>query len=381
MFDFTFHNPTKIEFGRGKERNIGLYMREFDVKRTLLIYGSERIKKDGLFDTVAASLKENGIEFIELGGVVSNPVLSKVYEGIELARKFNADSVLSVGGGSCLDSAKAIAAGALYEGDVWDFFTGKDPSRALKIFDIITLAATGSEMNSGAVVTNEATKQKFAIHGDVLYPLVSVVNPQLQASVSREYLVYSAADIIAHSIEGYFTASVQPDIINLYIEANIKTVMKTTEILLAGPDNYDARAEFAWAATMALNGLTYVGTHGYSYPNHMLEHAMSAVVNCAHGAGLAVIMPAWMKWYKNQNLGAFERFAREIFGVNSADEGIAAFKAWLSKIGAPVSLKAVGIDGETLDEVVNLAHDYAANWRKDKLYTKENIKAIFELAK
>lgn len=381
MFDFTFHNPTKIEFGRGKERNIGLYMREFDAKRTLLIYGSERIKKDGLFDTVAASLKENGIEFIELGGVVSNPVLSKVYEGIELARKFNADSVLSVGGGSCLDSAKAIAAGALYEGDVWDFFTGKDPSRALKIFDVITLAATGSEMNSGAVVTNEATKQKFSIHGDMLYPLVSVVNPQLQASVSREYLVYSAADIIAHSIEGYFTAKVQPDIVNLYIESNIKTVMKTTEILLADPDNYDARAEFAWAATMALNGLTYVGTHGYSYPNHMLEHAMSAVVNCAHGAGLAVIMPAWMKWYKSRNLSAFERFAREIFGVSSADEGIAAFKAWLSKIGAPVSLKAVGIEGETLDEVVNLAYDYAVNWRKDKLYTKENIKEIFELAK
>ena len=381
MFDFTFHNPVKIEFGRGKERNIGLYMREFNAKRTLLIYGSDRIKKDGLFDKVMASLKENGIEFIELGGVVSNPVLSKVYEGIELARKFNADSVLSVGGGSCLDSAKAIAAGALYEGDVWDFFTGKDPSRALKIFDVITLAATGSEMNSGAVVTNEATKQKFSIHGDVLYPLVSVVNPQLQASVSREYLVYSAADIIAHSIEGYFTAKVQPDIINLYIEANIKTVMKTTEILLADPDNYDARAEFAWAATMALNGLTYVGTHGYSYPNHMLEHAMSAVVNCAHGAGLAVIMPAWMKWYKSRNLGAFERFAREIFGVNSADEGIAAFKAWLSKIGAPVSLKAVGIEGETLDEVINLAYDYAVNWRKDKLYTKENIKEIFELAK
>ena len=381
MFDFTFHNPTKIEFGRGKERNIGLYLREFDAKRTLLIYGSDRIKKDGLFDKVAASLKEKGIEFIELGGVVSNPVLSKVYEGIELARKFNADSVLSVGGGSCLDSAKAIAAGALYEGDVWDFFTGKDPSRALKIFDIITLAATGSEMNSGAVVTNEATKQKFSIHGDVLYPLVSVVNPQLQKSVSREYLVYSAADVIAHSIEGYFTASVQPSVINLYIEANIKTVMKTTEILLADPDNYDARAEFAWAATMALNGLTYVGTHGYSYPNHMLEHAMSAVVNCAHGAGLAVIMPAWMKWYKSRNLGAFERFAQEIFGVNSADEGIAAFKAWLSKIGAPVSLKAVGIEGETLDEVINLAYDYAANWRKDKLYTKENIKEIFELAK
>jgi NADH-dependent butanol dehydrogenase a len=156
--------------------------------------------------------------------------------------------------------------------------------------------------------------------------------------------------------------------------------MKTTEILLADPDNYDVRAEFALATTIALNGLTYVGTHGYSYPNHMLEHAMRAVVNCAHGAGLVVIMPAWMKWYKSRNLCAFERFAREIFGVNSADEGIAAFKAWLSKIGAPVSLNAVGIEGKTLNEVVNLAYDYAANWRKDKLYTKENIKEIFELA-
>ena len=253
----------------------------------------------------------------------SNPVLSKVKEAIKIAKDFGADSVLAIGGGSVLDSAK-VAAGACYDGDVWDFFTGKSPSRALKIFDVITLAATGSEMNSGAVVTREETRQKYAIDGRVLYPKVSIIDSELQASVSREYLVYSASDIIAHSIEGYFTASVQPGLISSYVEANIKAVIKTTEILLANPDDYDARAEFAWAATMALNGLTYVGTGGYSYPNHMIEHAMSAVTDCAHGAGLSVVMPAWMKWYKDRNLAQFERFAREIFGLKGADEGIAA---------------------------------------------------------
>ncbi|MGP1485962.1 MAG: iron-containing alcohol dehydrogenase [Campylobacter sp.] len=381
MFDFSFRNPTRIEFGREKERNIGSYMSEFGVKRAVLIYGSERIKKDGLYDKVIQSLQENSIEFIALSGVVSNPVLSKVYEGVQIAKEFGADSVLSVGGGSCLDSAKAIAAGALYDGDVWDFFTGKTPDKALKIFDIITLAATGSEMNSGGVVTKEQTKQKFSIHGECLYPTLSVINPQLQASVSSQYLVYSAADIIAHSIEGYFTAKIQPELINSYIEANIKTVMKTTEFLLKNPSDYDARAEFAWAATMALNGMTYVGTKDYSYPNHMLEHAMSAVVNCAHGAGLSVIMPAWMKWYKSRNLSAFERFSREIFGLKTADDGIEALKKWFEKIGTPTSLSEVKIQNEILDETINVAHANAVAWGQDGLYTKEIIREIFNLAK
>lgn len=381
MFDFSFHNPTRIEFGKGKEQKIGAYMREFGAKRAVLLYGSERIKNDGLYDTVVKSLNENGIEFTALGGVVSNPVLTKVYEGIELARSFNADAILSVGGGSCLDSAKAIAAGAVYDGDVWDFFTGKKPKNALKIFDIITIAATGSEMNCGGVVTKESTKQKFAIDGKCLYPVLSVINPQLQATVSREYLVYSASDVIAHSIEGYFTATTQPELINSYIEANIKTIMKTTEILLTNPNDYDARADFAWAATMALNGMTYVGTNGYSYPNHMIEHAMSAVTNCAHGAGLSVIMPAWMKWYKDRNLPAFERFAREIFGLKTADDGIQALKAWFEKIGTPTKLGEVNIENEILEQTIEVAYANALAWGQSDLYTKDNIRTIFELAK
>ena len=382
MENFTFYNPVRIEFGKGKEAHIGEYMREFGAKKALVLYGSERVRKSGLLGVATGSLKANGIEFTELGGVKSNPVLSKVNEAIKIAREFGADSVLAVGGGSVLDSAKAVAAGAKYDGDVWDFFTGKSPSVALKIFDIITLAATGSEMNCGGVVTKEQTKQKYSISAPCLYPKISVINPQLQATVSREYLVYSASDIIAHSIEGYFTASVHPDIVRAYIEANIKTVIRTTEILLENPDDYDARAEFAWAATMALNGITMVGTSGIEYPNHMIEHAMSAVTDCAHGAGLSVVMPAWMKWYKDRNLGVFERFAREIFGLKTANEGIEALKAWFDKIGTPTRLSHLNINSDAIfSEIVDVAYENAKTWAMQELYPKENIAKILELAK
>ena len=166
-----------------------------------------------------------------------------------------------------------------------------------------------------------------------------------------------------------------------YIEANIKTVIRTTEALLADPSDYDARAEFAWAATMALNGLTYVGVGGFGYPNHMIEHAMSAVVDCAHGAGLSVVMPAWMRWYKDRNLSAFERFAREIFGLKSADEGILALKAWFDKIGTPTSLAQLGIEGKALDEVIDVAATNAKAWNMAELYSCENIAKILELAR
>lgn len=381
MYEFSFYNPTRIEFGAEKEQHIGNYMAEFGAKKALIVYGSERIKQSGLFDTVAKSLQNNNIEFVELGGVKSNPILSKVNEGIKKAKDFGADCVLSVGGGSCLDSAKAIAAGALYDGDVWDFFTGKKVEKALMIFDIMTLAATGSEMNSGGVVMKEETQQKYSIHGVPLFPKVSVINPHLQATVSRDYLVYSAADIIAHSIEGYFTASVQPEIINMQVEANIKTVLKTTEILLENPDDFEARGDFAWAATMALNGLTYVGTHGFSYPNHMIEHAMSAVCDVPHGAGLSVVMPAWMTWYKDKNPAQFKRFAKEIFGLETAEEGIAALKAWFDKVGTPTTLTQLNIEGDVLDAVIDNATQNAIDWQMSEIYTREVISEVFALAK
>lgn len=372
MQNFTFHNPTILDFGKDKEMQIGQHITNFGIKKVLLTFGSNRIKNDGLFDKVVTSLASHGIQFVECGGIISNPILSKVYEGIDIARNNQVEAVLSVGGGSVLDSSKAIAAGAKYDGDVWDLFIGKSPiTTALPVFDILTLAATGSEMNSGAVVTNEKTKQKYAINAPALFPKVSVVNPALMQTVTKDYLVYSAADIIAHSIEGYFTASVQPHFQSRLVESIIKTVIETTEILIADPMNYDARSEFAWASTQALNGLIYSGTAGFSYPNHMIEHSLSALYNVPHGAGLSVVMPAWMKWYHTRNPEQFTRFAKEVFGVSTALEGIAALENWFNKVGTPTKLAQFGIAKSELPVILENVLGNASYFGVADIYTSD----------
>ena len=370
MENFSFCNPTQIEFGRDKEKNIGKYISQNGVKKVLLVYGSKRVIEDGLFDVVIKSLKENGVDFIAFGGVVSNPILGTIKNAIKIAKDEKVDGVLSLGGGSVLDSSKAIAVGTLYDIDVWDFFLGKEQiKKALPIFDIITLAATGSEMNGYAVVTNEKTKQKFSIWSPLVYPKVSVINPELQKSVSKEYLVYSATDIIAHTIEGYFTAKIQPKYMSRQVENIIKTVIETTEILIENPDDYNARGEFAWAATNALNGTTTVGTAGFSFPNHLIEHALSALYNVPHGAGLSVVIPAWAKWYYKENEAQFIRFAKEIFGKNTALEGIEALESWFNKIGTPTRLNQFGLDKSNISDIIeNLS--YQNDIGKDDL---ENI--------
>lgn len=381
MDNFTFFNPTKVEFGKDKEQAIGQHLAEHGIKKVLLTYGSERIKRDGLFAVVSKSLNERGIQFVECGGIVSNPVLSKVREAIALARSQQVDAVLSVGGGSVLDSSKAIAAGVRYDGDVWDLFVGKASiDSALPVFDILTLAATGSEMNCGAVVTNEATKEKFAIQSPHTFPKVSIVNPALMQTISRDYLVYSAADIIAHSIEGYFTATVQPKIQSRLVESVITTVMETTEALLAAPNDYNARAEFAWAATLALNGITYAGTSGFGYPNHMIEHSLSALFNVPHGAGLSVVMPAWMKWYHSRNPAQFERFAQQIFGLKTAEEGIAALEKWFDKIGTPTRLSQLGITAAELPAILDNLKGNAQWFGLAETYTPDVLADILQRA-
>lgn len=381
MRDFTYYNPTRIEFGKDKEKQIGNYISEYNLKKVLIVYGSDRIKKDGLFDCVTKSLEAQNIEYIELSGIQSNPLLSKVKEGIALAKKEKVDGVLAVGGGSVLDSSKAIAAGACYDGDVWDFYTFKETiKKALPIFDIMTLAATGSEMNPTSVVTNEETKQKYYIHSNPVFPKVSVINPELQKSVSKDYLVYSAVDIIAHSIEGYFTASYMPDIISSYIETNIKTAIKTAEILIKNPNDYEARGEFAWAATNALNGTTSNGNEGATSPNHMIEHDISALYNVPHGAGLSVVMPAWMKWYYKNNEKKFERFAKEIFGLNSALEGIEALENWFNKIGSPTKLSQFDIKEDALAEIAQNVENNTKFFGLSGVYTKEKVLEILKLA-
>ncbi len=381
MNDFTYYNPTKIEFGKDKENKIGEYLAQAGIKKVLLHYGQGSIKKNGLYGRIIDSLAKHNVEFEELSGVVSNPLLSKVNEGIELAKENNIEAILAVGGGSVADSAKAIAVGAKYEGDVWDFFINKAQiTEALPVFTVMTLSATASEMNGNSVVMNDDTKQKYSIASVLINPVVSVINPELMSSVSKEYLAYSAVDIISHCIEVYFTASTHPHFNSRIVEAIIKTVIETTEILLENPNDYDARAEFAWAAIQGLNGLTPAGTAGGTFPNHMIEHSLSAIYNVAHGAGLAVVIPAWMKWYKEQNEAQFQRFAKEIFNSDDANVGIEKLENWFSKIGAPTRLAELNIPRDGIKELAINANGTANVWGFGDLYSAETIIEILEKA-
>ena len=381
MENFTFFNPTQIEFGTDKEKQIGQHLAAHGVKKVLLCYGSERIKREGLFDVVSTSLAEQGIAFVECGGIISNPIISKVREGIALAKAHQVDAILSVGGGSVLDSSKAIAAGVCHDGDIWDLFVGKARvETALPLFAILTLAATGSEMNPSAVVTNDETKEKFFISAASLFPKVSIVNPALMQGVTRDYLVYSASDVITHLIEAYFTATVHPKLQSRLVEALINTVIETTEALLTDPDDYEARAQFAWAATLALNGLAYSGAAGFGYPNHAIEHSLSALFNVPHGAGLSVIVPAWMKWYLDRNPAQFERFARKVFGVDTSEQGIAALQAWYDKIGTPTHLPQLGIKEIDLPAIVENVQRNVRIFGIAETYTPEVVTAILKNA-
>jgi len=381
MNDFMYYNPTKIEFGRGKEKNIGKYIKEAGYDSVLLVYGTGSIKRSSLYDDTIASLTNSGIVYEELDGVVSNPLLSRVYDGIKIAKEHKLQAVLGVGGGSVADSVKAIAAGAKYEGDVWDFFIQKAQiTEALPVFTVMTLAATASEMNGNSVVMNDETKQKYSIASVLVNPVLSVINPELMATVSKDYLAYSAVDAIAHAIEIYFTASSHPNFNSRLVESIIKSIMETTEILINNPNDYDARGEFAWVATQALNGLLPTGTAGGSFPNHMIEHSLSALYNVAHGAGLSIVIPAWMKWYDEQNLPQFERFSKEVFGLDGAEAGIEALENWFAKIGSPVSLADANIPREGIPSLAENAAETAVLWGMGSVYKKDVIVEILKKA-
>lgn len=235
-------------------------------------------------------------------------------------------------------------------------------------------------MNFGAVVTNEETKEKLFISSPSLLPKVSIVNPALMQGVSRDYLVYSASDVIAHLIESYFTATVQPKLLSRLIESLICTIIETTEALLTDPANYDARSQFAWAATLALNGLTFSGAAGFSYPNHAIEHSLSALFNVPHGAGLSVVMPAWMKWYLDRNRPQFERFAQNVFGVEAPEEGIAALESWFNKIGTPTRFNQLGISEADLPTIVDNVLINVRAFGITNIYTPEVVTDILKRA-
>jgi alcohol dehydrogenase YqhD (iron-dependent ADH family) len=381
MNDFEFYNPTKVIFGKEKENLIGQVLKKDGIKKVLFVYGQSSIKKTGLYDKVVNSLKYNGIEFVEHGGVKPNPVLSHTREGIEKAKKEKVEAILSVGGGSVLDEGKVIAVGAKTDKDVWQFFKGETITDALPNYTILTLAATGSEMNGYAVITNEETKEKLSISSEYMYPKVSILNPQLTFTVSPHYQAFAAVDAIAHTIEWYFTCKTCPNLQNRLVESIVKTVMETTQKIIQNPTDYDARSEFMWAATLALNGTTRTGYSGGVYVNHMIAHSLGALYDLPHGACLSIVIPAWMWWYKDKNKSQFDRFAKEVFGLNNPEEGIKALKKWFKSIGAPVSLQDGNIPSSDIDKIADHVYNTTAKlWKLDKIYTKDKIKEILYLA-
>jgi len=380
MEQFYYHNPTQLLNGKDTHKKIGKVLTRDTVSSVLLVFGENHIKKSGLLDEIVVLLEQENINVVLHGGVASNPVLSHAREGVILAKQHNVKAILAVGGGSVVDESKVIAAGAKMESDVWNIYKGTPIEDALPLYVILTLSATGSEMNGGFVLTNKETKEKFGFGSPHTYPKVSIVNPELAYTVPANYLAYSAIDAISHVIEVYFNASSLPVIQRRFMDNIVLTIIETTEQLLADPKNYNARAEFSLAATWALNSLTRMGTGVAPFPVHMIEHSLSALYNVAHGEGLAVVIPAWMKWAKAEKAERFQLFAQSIFQLKTADDAITGLEAWFKKIAAPITLAQLNIDKKDINIIAENAYLTSERWQMKDVYTKDVIANILTLA-
>ncbi len=389
MQNFIFENPTKIIFGKGTIGRIGSEVKRFGTN-VLLVYGQGSIKNNGVYDQVMKSLMEAAVTVIEFPGVKSNPVLSHVLKGIELARQENVDVIVAVGGGSVIDTAKTIAAGVMADpgDDIWDFFTYKKKIRgAVPLLTVLTISASASEMNAAAVITKEDRAQKFSIRSPYIQPKTSILDPTVLFSLSPAYSAYSAVDAITHMLEGYFNNTEPNGILqDRLVEGLMKTIMESTDRILEDPQNYNARADMMWATTLAFNGLTSAGMGMIALPAHMIEHSLSALYDIAHGAGLSIVLPGWMTYALPKNPAKFARLAREIFGVGDNDDNragavcIERLKQWFSSIGSPVSLDEAGIPKDDIDRIAENAFALSRVWGL-KDYTHEIISEVLENCK
>jgi alcohol dehydrogenase YqhD (iron-dependent ADH family) len=388
MENFRFFNSTAIIFGRDTEKLVGAETKKRG-KRVLVHFGGGSIKKSGLYDRVVGSLRESGIAFFELGGVKPNPRLSLVHEGVDLCRKNNVDFILAVGGGSVIDSAKAIALGATNTGDVWDFYMGKAaPTEALPIGCVLTIPAAGSESSQSSVITNEEGKLKRFCDTEILRPSFAIMNPELSFTLPPYQTACGASDIMAHVMERYFTNSRHVELTDRLCESVLKTVIENAPIALGDPENYDARAEIMWAGAIAHNDLLGTGRIG-DWASHMIEHELSAINDVAHGAGLAIVFPAWMKYVCKHDIRSFVRFAVRVWNVDerfhdpeqTVLEGIRRLENFFKSIGLPTRLSEIGITEKNFDMIANKCRrfdgDTVGNFVK---LDGQAIKKILELA-
>ncbi len=364
MNSFDFYSPTYFVFGRDRETEAGAYVKKFGGSRVLVLYGGQSAKRTGLLDRVNESLRSAGLASVELGGIKPNPKSDMVYEGIELCRREQVDFLLAVGGGSVIDTAKAIAAGAVYDGDFWDFFSGKAPEKALPVGTVLTIAASGSEGSPDAIITKADTLEKNAAEADCLRPRFSILNPALTESLPPYQTACGVTDIMAHAFERYFTNTPDVETTDRLLEGVLLAMLHEGRRVMADPHNYEARANIMWAGMVCHNDVMGVGRK-QDWNSHHLEHVLSALYDCAHGAGLAVIMPAWMRYCVEH--GGEKRFAQmavRVFGCQmdfddpkrTAMEGVNAFRAFLKDIGMPLTFAEIGADPADIPKLVEMNH-------------------------
>ena len=387
MNNFNFYSPTFFVFGKGRETEAGKYVKHFGGSKVLIHYGGGSVIKSGLLERVKTSLASESISFVELGGVMPNPRSGLVYKGIEICKNENIDFVLAIGGGSVIDSSKAIAAGALYDGDFWDFYTGKSIKKALPVGTILTISAAGSEGSTGSVITHENGMLKRAANSVALRPAFSILNPELTCTLPNYQTACGATDMMAHVMERYFTNTTNVEITDRLCEGILLTVIKETPKALANPTDYESRANIMWAGTVAHNDICGVGRE-QDWSSHGMEHELSGLYDVAHGAGLAVMFPAWMKYVMKHDINRFAQFAVRVWGCemdfqnpeNTARQGIERLEDFFRSIGMPVRFSELGAKAEdipTLVKTMGLGEHTLGSFVK---LTAEDVKKIYELA-
>lgn len=361
MDNFTFYAPTYFVFGKDTENKAGEYVKKFGGSKVLLHYGGGSVVRSGLLDRVKNSLKSSDIDYVELGGVKPNPRSGLVYEGIELCRREKVDFILAVGGGSTIDSSKAIAAGAVYEGDFWDFYQGKKVEHALPVGTILTISAAGSEGSPDSVITQEKGMYKRGATGEAWRPKFSILNPALTQTLSPYQTACGITDIMAHLYERYLTNTTEVEVTDRMIEGLMLAIKEEGPKAMADPNDYNARANIMWAGMMAHNNSCGVG-RTQDWTSHDVEHELSALYDCAHGAGLAVVMPAVFTYNMNHDVKRFAQVAHRVWGCEmdeehpeiTAKEGIEKLRSFLISIGMPKSLEELGGKEE---DIPQLAHN------------------------
>lgn len=360
MNNFVFYSPTEFVFGKNTEVQVGALARKYGAQKVMIVYGGGSVVRSGLLDRVKQSLQEAGVAYCEMGGVQPNPIDGKVYEGIQLCRREQVDMMLPVGGGSVIDTAKAIAAGALYDGDFWDFFIGRAKvEKALKVAVVLTIPAAGSEGSGNTVITKTETLQKLGLCApEHLRPVFSIMNPELTYTLPAYQTACGIADMMAHIMERYFTNTPDVEISDRLCEGTLTAIIKEAYRVKQQPDNYAARANIMWCGTVAHNGTCGVGREE-DRASHALEHEISAIYNVAHGAGLAVIFPAWMAFMAEHNPAKIAQFAHRVFDIPKSEDleemalaGTARLKHFFRYMGLPVSFKELGIEHPDIDRML-----------------------------